>query len=598
MRSATTGVDASRPPAKNQPRAAGALDRVIRALMGVAIVANVGYLAVLLLPGAPQPASVDIILTLTIEWFATAIFWIVAVQTRFARWDVTLAAIGITFNSLGETHYMLAMDETGYLPSPALADIGYLFYYPLTLAALVVLVRRQSRKATASVAFDSLIAVLGASAVLAVILSPLFEYAVTGGSFLEGAITAAYPLFDILLIAVIVAVSASPVLRMGPRWLFLVVGLLLFTGADIAYALLDYNDAYLGGTPLDVFWCAAVTFAAWWVIGVGQCEPQPRAKASMVRVLPIPALAVLAGLGVLVLGTQVTVPAVALVLAAATVALAAIPVMFRQAALARLIEGQEQVVERLKELDKSKSDIIGTVSHEMRTPLTSILGFLELVLDGSGGPIPGEAKDLLRVAERSARRLENLVGNMLMMARMEAGKAAPALAAVEVGPMLRRAALALRPLSASRGVGIDIDCDDLVIVEGDEGQLERVFTNVMENAVKFSPANGTVHVEVMVGVLHEGMRAVTITIADTGIGIPADELPRLFERFFRASTARENIVPGTGLGLSIVREIVQSHDGDIAVTSTVGEGTTFYITLPVSAATPTPSEPLAAQLAE
>jgi signal transduction histidine kinase len=545
------------------------------------VVANVAYLGSLLLPGAPASALVDIWLSIIAQVAPLAVFWLVAVRTRFARWEVVLAAAGITFNAFGEIYYALAMDASGDLPSPSPADLGYLLYYPLTMAALIVLVRRQSRRSTHSVFLDSTLAVLGASAVLAVILAPVFDDATSGTAVIDGAIASLYPLFDLLLVAVVVGVSASPVLRIGPGWQYLVLGLLLFTGADIAYALLNHIDAYDVGTPLDAAWSAAVAFSALWVNRVDRREPETPAAGLRARTLPVPAIAVLAGLGVLILASQTPVPTIALVLAAVTVALAAVPVMFRQATLARLLEGQQQVVVRLTELDQSKSDMIGTVSHEMRTPLTSILGFLELVLDDAGGTVPDDAKGMLRVAERNAQRLHNLVGDMLMMSRLESGGASPATVPVEIARLLRRTVDSLRPLADSQEVALDVRCDESVIVEGDPGQLERVFTNVIENAVKFTPAAGSVRVDVTPGPGAAASHTVVIAVRDTGMGIPADELPQLFDRFYRASNARDEAVPGTGLGLSIVRGIVQAHHGDVSVDSTVGEGTTFRITLPV-----------------
>lgn len=557
------------------------LARAIRALMIVTVVANLVYLGALLLPGDPATTLINIWLSQAAQWIPAAVFWLVAARTRFARWEVILAAAGVTFNAAGDTFYALAMDSTGNLPSPSLADLGYLLYYPFTMAALIVLVRRQSRKSTDSVVFDGALAVLGTSAVLAVILGPVFVDATSGAAPLDAMISSLYPLFDLLLVATVVGISASPVLRMGPRWRLLVLGLVLVTGADIAYALLTHLGSYIVGTPLDAAWTVGIALSALWVDGVDRSRSGAPAAASRNRALPVPALSVLAGLGVLLIATQTPVPTVALILAAVTVALSALAVMFRQAALARLLEGQERVVERLTELDKSKSDMIGTVSHEMRTPLSSILGFLELVLDDEGEPLPAAAKDMLRVADRNARRLHNLIGNMLMLPGLESGSVAPATAPTDIGRVLRQSMDSLRPFADSRNVKLTLVCDDAVIVEGDEFQLERVFTNVAENAVKFTPAAGSVHIEVASGIALAGRPAVLITVTDTGMGIPAAEVPKLFDRFFRASNARDQVVPGTGLGLAIVRGIVQAHEGDISVASAVGQGTTFRITLPL-----------------
>jgi signal transduction histidine kinase len=556
------------------------LARIIRASIVVTLVVNVGYLAALLLPGDPAPVLVDIWLSELAQWAAVAVFWLLAVRTGFTRWEVILAAAGVTFNAAGDTFYSLAMDSSGYLPSPSIADIGYLLYYPLTLAALVVLVRRQSRGTRESVIFDSTLAALGASAVLAMILGPVFTDATVGASAVDGAIAALYPLFDLVLIAVVVGIFASPALRIGPRWQVLVVGLLVITGADIAYALLTHTDAYDAGGPLDAAWTAGVALSALWVNGVDRRHAEAIPSSSVARTLPVPAMAVLAGLGVLLIGTQTRVPVFALALAAMTVALAAVPVMFRHATLARLLEGRERVVEQLTALDEAKSDMIGTVSHEMRTPLSSVLGYLELVLDDDGGPVPHDAKDMLRVAQRNARRLESLVGNMTMMTNLESGDGAPPLAPTRLAPVLGRVGESLRPFAESRAVALTVLCDDSLVVYGNDSQLEQVFTNLVENALKFTPATGSVRVEVVEGATRGGRPAAIVSVIDTGMGVPEGELPQLFDRFFRASNAKENVLPGTGLGLSIVRGIVQAHEGDVAVASVLGEGTTFTVALP------------------
>jgi signal transduction histidine kinase len=561
--------------------AKNSLDRAIRVLIIVTVIANLVYLAALLLPGDPASTLVNVWLSLAVQWIPVGVFWLVAVRTRFARWEVILAAAAMTFNAAGDTYFALAMDSSGNLPSPSPADLGYLLYYPFMMAAVVVLVRRKSQKWTGSVLLDSALAALGAAAVLAVIIGPIFDDASSETTPIDGAIAVLYPLFDLLLVAVVVGIAASPVLRIGPRWQFLVLGLLLFTAADIAYALFNHEGSYGSGTPLDAAWTAAVALIAIWVDEVGRTRPDQQATISRARMLPIPAIAVLAGLAVLLVATQTAVPTVALVLAAAAVALSAVPVMFRQAMLVRLLEGREEVVARLTELDRSRSDMIGTVSHEMRTPLTSIQGFLGLVLDDAGGPVPDDAKDMLRIADRNARRLETLVGNMLMLTRLDSGEATLALAPVDIARLLGRSTESVGSFADSREVALTTTCDHAVVVEGDEFQLERVVANVMENAVKFTPTGGTVGVEVATGASLADRPAIVITVADTGVGIAEDEIPQLFDRFFRAAKARDDVVPGTGLGLAIVREVVWAHQGEVSVDSTIGEGTTVRITLPV-----------------
>jgi signal transduction histidine kinase len=556
------------------------LHRVIRGLIAVVVLANVVYLAALLPPGETGSALVDVLLALALQWIPAVVFWLVAARTGSRRAEVVLAAAAVTANAAGDTIYVIGMDESGVLASPSVADIAYLLFYPLMLLALVVLVRRRSRRATHAVFLDAGLAVLGSAAVLAVVLGPVLADATSGTTVYAGAIDALYPASDIVLVAVVVGIAASPVLRMGPGWQYLVVGLLAITGADIAYALLIREGGYGDGTPLDVVWTAGIALLALWVEGVDRAPadaPEPARPSA--RLLPVPAVAVLAGLGVLLVATRTPVPPLALVLAASAVALSALPVMFRQATLTRMLDGQDRVVARLEALDRSKSDIIGTVSHEMRTPLTSISGYVELVLDGEGGDIPDDARDMLGVVDRNARRLQSLVADMLMMTRLDSGER-PAMAPLDVATLVRRAAESLRPFADARQVDLAVGDADPTTVEGDAAQLERVLTNVIENAVKFTPAGGTASVDVHAATGPAGRPAVMVVVADTGMGIPADALPHVFDRFFRAANAQSEVVPGTGLGLAIVREIVRAHGGEVTVSSVLGEGTTFRIALP------------------
>jgi signal transduction histidine kinase len=186
---------------------------------------------------------------------------------------------------------------------------------------------------------------------------------------------------------------------------------------------------------------------------------------------------------------------------------------------------------------------------------------------------------MLGVVDRNARRLQSLVADMLMMTRLDSGER-PAMAPLDVATLVRRAAESLRPFADARQVDLAVGDADPTTVEGDAAQLERVLTNVIENAVKFTPAGGTASVDVHAATGPAGRPAVMVVVADTGMGIPADALPHVFDRFFRAANAQSEVVPGTGLGLAIVREIVRAHGGEVTVSSVLGEGTTFRIALP------------------
>jgi signal transduction histidine kinase len=231
---------------------------------------------------------------------------------------------------------------------------------------------------------------------------------------------------------------------------------------------------------------------------------------------------------------------------------------------------------RLRELDRLKDELVAVVSHELRTPLTSILGYLELVRDDAT-ELSDEHRGFLEVVDRNARRLLSLVGDLLFVARIDAGGLELELNDVDVASLAAECVEGQAPHAESAGVALDLATGPLGTVRGDRARIAQLLDNLVSNAVKFTNAGGAVNV----GVREEGGVAV-IEVADTGIGIPAAEQGRLFERFFRSSTATADAVQGTGLGLTIAKAIVDAHGGTITATSEEGVGTTFRVELPLA----------------
>jgi signal transduction histidine kinase len=245
-----------------------------------------------------------------------------------------------------------------------------------------------------------------------------------------------------------------------------------------------------------------------------------------------------------------------------------------------VLTAQQELIAQLRELDEAKSALVSTVSHELRTPLTSITGYLELVIDGDAGQLPEEALGMLRIVERNVDRLRNLIEDLLTQSRIESGRHRATVTRVDLDGVTSDVNAALAPIAETNRVTLHVDLPPpgVLCVDGDRRQLEQALTNLVANAVKFTPAGGEVRVS---GRTADGRAVLEVT--DTGIGIPADEVPKLFDRFFRASNAAAAEIPGTGLGLSIVKEIVQSHGGEVGVDSAVGAGTTFRLELPLAA---------------
>ena len=237
--------------------------------------------------------------------------------------------------------------------------------------------------------------------------------------------------------------------------------------------------------------------------------------------------------------------------------------------------GREEHVRRLEELDRQKDDFVSTVSHELRTPLASIVGYTEMLCDGDGGDLTPAQHRLVSVVQRNAGRLRGLIEDLLTLSRIEARGLDIDHDRLRLDSVVDHVLESLRPVADRAGLDLEERIDPAEVT-GDALQLERAVTNLVSNAIKFTPEGGTVTVSLTA----DGGTA-TVTVADTGIGIPVDEHEHLGTRFFRSSTAQRGSIPGTGLGLSIVQAIAEGHDGDLHFDSAEGEGTTFRLTVPL-----------------
>jgi signal transduction histidine kinase len=246
---------------------------------------------------------------------------------------------------------------------------------------------------------------------------------------------------------------------------------------------------------------------------------------------------------------------------------------------ARLYEAENRLVEDLKALDHAKTDFFATISHELRAPLSSIEGYIELLSEEEAGPVTPEQRQMLQTVDRSALRLRNLTDDLFTLAKLESGAYDTVTRPVNMAEVIAGAIDAVRPsVSAAKlAVSATVPQDGLV-VEGDASQLDRVLINLLSNAVKYTPEGGRIEV---CAEAENGSAVVRVT--DTGIGIPTTDQKKLFDRFFRASNAQKGSIPGTGLGLAIVRTIVINHGGDISLASKETEGTTVTMRLPLAA---------------
>jgi PAS domain S-box-containing protein len=239
-----------------------------------------------------------------------------------------------------------------------------------------------------------------------------------------------------------------------------------------------------------------------------------------------------------------------------------------------------QYIERKRgeaETERMRQEFVATVSHELRTPLTAIDGWLHILLDGDAGPLNAEQQRFLHTVKRNSDRLIRLVGDLLLAGQIESGRLSLEMGDVDLGALTHESVDLVSATAAAKDIAVNVTVAAGVtpIVRGDRSRLMQLLGNLLSNAIKFTPDGGAVDVAV------ETERSVcTVRVSDSGIGIPPEERSRLFERFFRASTATTNAIAGTGLGLAISRAIAESHGGRIRVGDRPGPGTEFILELP------------------
>jgi two-component system sensor histidine kinase ResE len=242
------------------------------------------------------------------------------------------------------------------------------------------------------------------------------------------------------------------------------------------------------------------------------------------------------------------------------------------------------MVARVESSQKSQRDFVANVSHELKTPLTSIQGFAQAILDGTADT-PDARRQAAQIIYNEAGRMHRLALDLLDLARLEAGTADLNMSPVDMGVLLRTVVEKFNPQAQKAGIRLQANIPDgLPTLIGDGDRLAQVFTNLVDNALKFTPTNG----QVTLSAVHRAAE-MQVSITDTGQGIPKEALPRLFDRFYQVDASRSRAGGetaagrrGAGLGLAIVQEIVLAHNGRIEVRSEVGQGTTFVIYLPIA----------------
>ncbi|OGX36496.1 MAG: hypothetical protein A3D87_01400 [Omnitrophica WOR_2 bacterium RIFCSPHIGHO2_02_FULL_50_17] len=232
-------------------------------------------------------------------------------------------------------------------------------------------------------------------------------------------------------------------------------------------------------------------------------------------------------------------------------------------------------ITELRRLEKVRRDFVANVSHELRTPVSTIRGYAETLLEGALED-KAHAREFLKIIYDDSDRLAKLINDLLDLSRIESGTLSLNFQEQALGPVIDRVLTGMHQEAQRQSVQIKKEIPaDLPRVKIDETAVAQVMFNLVENAVKYNKKGGSVTIAA-----RETPRHIEVSVADTGIGIPQEDLPRIFERFYRVDKARSRELGGTGLGLSIVKHIIQAHDGKVTVESELGKGSTFRFTLP------------------
>jgi two-component system, OmpR family, phosphate regulon sensor histidine kinase PhoR len=237
----------------------------------------------------------------------------------------------------------------------------------------------------------------------------------------------------------------------------------------------------------------------------------------------------------------------------------------------------------LEEAGQMRRDFVANVSHELRTPLTALLGFVE-TLKGAAKDDPVARERFLTIMAREADRMARLVDDLLSLSRVEADERVRPMSPVDLSAMVETVVQAFSPMADQSRINLAVTVPPhQVIVPGDAGQLRQVMINLIENAIKYGGQDSSVEIVLSAGMPEPSLRTngVRLTVTDHGDGIAAHHIPRLTERFYRVDSHRSREVGGTGLGLAIVKHIVNRHRGRLRIQSTLGEGTTFSVVLPL-----------------
>jgi signal transduction histidine kinase len=254
----------------------------------------------------------------------------------------------------------------------------------------------------------------------------------------------------------------------------------------------------------------------------------------------------------------------------------------------------QESLERLKELDRLKSNFLATVSHELRTPLTSVIGYSEMLLDGLAGDLAPEQREYVQTIMEKGENLLQMITSVLDVSKIESGQLKLALGETDLREVLEEAVRTVVPLAGKKRQSLDLTVESVLpVLSADRDKLRQVFVNLLGNAVKFTPEAGSIRViaDLVQAEKRSGGKEdlfdayagkeVRVRVIDCGIGIPEDQQHKIFETFYQVDSSSTREYGGSGLGLAIAKSYVEAHGGRILVESAPGQGSTFSVLLPV-----------------
>jgi len=476
----------------------------------------------------------------------------------------------------------IAFDISPTAAPPATADYLYLIAYPLFAALPLMLIVSSGSHRRIGALTDAAIVTLAFAVFewIFVIEPALHQQWPLGERVVLGAL---YPAMDIVFLGAFAGFFVSPAWRC-PSFGFLVAGAATQLVGDVANTI--NGSAYSGASWINWPWMASYIF---WTAAV--LHPSMRRLSS-------PAQEPETGVGrlhrVALFGALLTVPLARAIADADHKVIGVWTLGSLQAAIAVLVVARMGMIlrsvdrirdrlaernEELEQADRLKDEFIALVSHDLRTPLTSIIGYVELALDEDGSePLDAERRRYIEVVARSSDRLLRLVDDLLLAARLQSGRFALNVEATDLESIAADALDEMHARAERKGVSLFLTCDGPVRVEADRRRLLQLLDNLVGNAIKFTPEGGRIVLRI-----ERTLAGAAIEVCDTGIGIADGDEERIFDRFYRSPSAVSEHVPGTGLGLFIARAIAERHGGTLVARRCDGAGSVFRLELPSQA---------------